>query len=1160
MMSSNTRSVAALARRIARFSAVLFLLAALMCSANIAIAQRNLNPKEIPPNDPEQERQALQVADGFEVNLWAADPLIQKPIEINFDPQGRLWVASSETYPQVRPGEVANDKILVLEDTKGAGHADKTTVFASGLLIPTGVLPGDGGVYASNSTELLFFSDSKGTGHADTRRVVLSGFGTEDTHHILHTLRWGPDGMLYCNQSIYIHSHIETPNGPRLLNAGGIWQFRPETMELNVFARGWWNPWGHSFDRWGNSFVTDGAGGQGINYCVPGGYYEAAAGARRVINGLNPGSPKDCSLEIISGRQFPDDWQGNLITNDFRAHRVCRYVVTENGAGYTSKEMPELIKTNYPSFRPVDVKLGPDGALYIADWYNPIIQHGEVDFRDSRRDHTHGRIWRVTAKGRPLVERPKLVAASDEALLDALAAPEDWTRQQARRVLKERGEKILPALAVWVKKLDSPKNDHDRLEALWVYESLRHVEPDLLRTLLHSADHHARSAATRVLAAWHAEMPDVLPLLAERVADENPQVRLEAVRGCAAIPTAASAEIALRTIDRPMDRFLDYAVWQTANDLQDVWLPAVQSGEDVFAGNASHLTFALQAVGSRDVVPLLMALLREGRLPPQRTESTLLLVATLGGAKDLGTVFDMVLSDETPIERRRMLLQGLISAAEQRRSSPAGDLSRLNNLLTPPAGSAADESLQTLAARAAGLWKLENLRPRLTELATSVGTIEPLREAAIESLAALGGPKSREVLEGLTAAERPFGIRTTAVVALAGIDLQSASKRAAEMLASPPAGADPAPLISGFLERKNGPAALTDALANEKLSPDIAKLSVRAVRASASEQPALVATLTNVGGLTATAARMPRGAELDRMVAEVRSQGDPARGEAIFRRQEQSCWKCHSIGGVGGQVAPDLSSIGASAPIDYLIESILEPSAKIKENYDTTIVTTDSGKVYTGIKNRQTDKDLVLRDATDHEIVIPLSSIESAQRSRTSLMPVGLADGLTRAELTDLVRFLSELGKVGPYSLSKAPIARRWQALVSPAHVSLGKAIADDPSLQWTPAYSRVSGDLPIDDLPRVTTADNEPISILRCRLEASAAGPVKFKVNSPAALAIWVDQKPIDPRSDFTLDLAAGQHTVVVEVHRNERTESLRLELTDLPGSSARATFVGGK
>ncbi len=292
------------------------LVAAQAALVHPAFAQREL--KVVPPADPELERQALQVADGFEVQLWAADPLLAKPIQMNFDARGRLWIASSEVYPQILPGQVANDKILILEDTKGAGHADKTTVFADGLLIPTGVLPGDGGAYVANSTELLFLSDSKGGDHADRRRVMLSGFGTEDTHHILHAFDWGPDGNLYFNQSIYIHSHIETPNGVRRLNAGGIWQFRPETMQLEVFARGWVNSWGHKHDYWGQSFATDGAGGEGINYVVPGASYVTAAGAQRILSGLNPGSPKDCSLEIVSGRHMPDDWQGNLITNDFR--------------------------------------------------------------------------------------------------------------------------------------------------------------------------------------------------------------------------------------------------------------------------------------------------------------------------------------------------------------------------------------------------------------------------------------------------------------------------------------------------------------------------------------------------------------------------------------------------------------------------------------------------------------------------------------------------------------------------------------------------------------------------------------------------------------------------------------------------------------------------
>src|SRR3954469_15589547 len=172
---------------------------------SLALAQRDA---KVPDPDPELERKTFVVAPGFEVNLFAADPLLAKPIQMNFDPQGRLWVASSEIYPQIKPGEKANDKIIVLEDTTGAGKADKTTVFADGLLIPTGVEPGDGGAYVANSTELVHLSASKPGGKADRKRILLSGFGTEDTHHIIHTFRWGNDGCLYFNQSIYIHSHI----------------------------------------------------------------------------------------------------------------------------------------------------------------------------------------------------------------------------------------------------------------------------------------------------------------------------------------------------------------------------------------------------------------------------------------------------------------------------------------------------------------------------------------------------------------------------------------------------------------------------------------------------------------------------------------------------------------------------------------------------------------------------------------------------------------------------------------------------------------------------------------------------------------------------------------------------------------------------------------
>ncbi|MCH7689355.1 MAG: sorbosone dehydrogenase, partial [Planctomycetes bacterium] len=508
-----------------------FVLAVFLLIPNGAAAQRDL--KNIPDPDPELERKTFQLAEGFEVNLFAADPKIAKPIQMNFDPQGRLWIASSEVYPHIKPGQKANDKVLILEDTNGDGVSDKTTVFADGLLIPTGVVPGDGGAYVANSTELLHFADTNGDGKADTKRIVLSGFGTEDTHHILHTLRWGPEGLLYMNQSIYIHSHIETPYGVRRLNAGGIWQFRPETMRLEVYARGWVNSWGHHFDEYGQSFTTDGAGGEGINYVVPGAGYPTVFGMPRILHGLNPGSPKYCGMEIVGGRHLPDDWQNNILTNDFRGNRVCRFVISEDGSGFASRQKEDLIKSKHVAFRPIDIKMGPDGAIYIADWYNPIIQHGEVDFRDPRRDHVHGRIWRVTYKGRKPVSRPKLVDATTEQLLEHLKSPEMWTRHNAKRVLKERGaEKVIPHLDAWVNNLDDsdPLVERHRLEALWMYQALLHVEPTLLGRLLESKHHRVRAAATRAVQHWQEELPNPLELLTKRVGDSHPRVRLEAVR------------------------------------------------------------------------------------------------------------------------------------------------------------------------------------------------------------------------------------------------------------------------------------------------------------------------------------------------------------------------------------------------------------------------------------------------------------------------------------------------------------------------------------------------------------------------------------------------------------------------------------------------------
>ena len=1137
-------------------------------------------PFKIPDPDPEVERKSFIMADGFEVNLFAADPILAKPLQMNFDPRGRLWVSSSEVYPQIAPGQTANDKVLILEDTDGDGKADKTTVFADGLLIPTGIEPGDGGAYVANSTELIHLKDTDGDGKADKRRVVLSGFGTEDTHHILHTLRWGYDGQLYFNQSIYIHSHIETAHGVKRLNGGGIWNFRPETMELDVFIRGLVNTWGHHFDRWGQSFATDGAGGEGINYCLPGAYYFTAPDAVRVLAGLNPGSPKDCGLEVASGRHLPESWQGSLLTNDFRGNRVVRYVLSDDGAGFASREQPELIKTPHLAFRPIDVKMGPDGAIYIADWYNPIIQHGEVDFRDPRRDHTRGRIWRVSAKGRPLVARPKLVGAPVKDLLDALKTPEDWTRQQAKRVLKERGAaEVIPALATWVMERDDKDADaeHQRLEALWTYQSLDVVEPELLSRLLRSSDPRVRTAATRVVSYWHHRLSDPLILLSTQVLDDNPRVRLEAVRALGRIHSAKAAEIAMRALDRPVDKFLDYALWLTARDLQAYWLPEVRVGKPSFGGNVAHLVFALQAVGSTDVVKPLLDALKGGTIAADQEENVLTLVATLGQPKDLTTILDMALSQEGLTDARRTaLVNGLNKAAIQRKARPERDLDRILTLLD-----AKSDSLVVAGVRAAGSWKLETAIVRLDTLARTNDRADIVRNAAVAALADIGSPKSREAIKGLSLSNIPRNSRLAALGALAAIEPKAAASLAASWLAESNERELAADLVSRFVSTKGGPAALASALEGIKLSPDAVKLALRASRASGREDVALSAALRKAGGL-GIAPKPLSAEEKIALLSEVVSHGDAARGEAIFRRQDSQCLKCHAVAGAGGQVGPSLESIGASAPVDYLLDALVEPNKAVKENYNAIVVATTDGQVVSGIKVRQSDRELVLRDAEDREIGIPLASIEE-QKPTGSLMPAGLTETMTRAELVDLVRFLSEMGKIGPYALSKSRLVRRWRVLEvnTASHTELrrwglgaaakaGNRYGDGPDssgLLWSPAYSEVSGVLPLSVLPVITIgalpgsgAEVGAMGFARAEIEISTPGKVRLTLNSHAGLSVWVDGRTVEPNDILDLNLDTGIHALTFAVRLTERKEGLRVAVEDIPGSPAKAQVVIGK
>lgn len=1111
----------------------------------------------------------LELEPGYEISLWAENPLLAKPIQINFDPQGRLWVASSSVYPQIQPGQKADDKILVLEDTNGDNKADKTTVFADGLLIPTGVEPGDGGAYVGHSTELLHLKDSDGDGKADQRRIVLSGFGTEDTHHILHTLRWGPDGQLYMCQSIYIHSHLETPHGVVRLDSGGTLSLRPPTMEVGILMKGLVNQWGHHFDAFGQSFATDGAGGappNGIFYVLPGGMYTTYEGARRILGSISPGSyPKFCGLEIVHSEHFPAEWQGNMITCDFRANRVVRFSVQEQGSAYVTREMPELIRTRDVHFRPIDVKIGPDGALYIADWSNPIIQHGEVDFRDPRRDHVHGRIWRVTAKDRPLVKKPVLVKAGTPELLDQLLSSNGFNREKARRVLTERGTNILGDLAKWI--TTHATNEKAQLESLWMYQAIDRVEPGLLEKLIEAKDGRVRAAAVRVLSYWMERQPPAvtglaaasvgwppapqplfhreeistahaLDLLTKRIADEHPRVRLETLRALARIPSGWAAMTALNVLEKPLDDFLDYAAWLTINDLAEPWITAIESGIWSPQEHRKQLEFGLKAIEPALANRVLNRVVQT--IPRDGSGMAIDLIAHAGGPELLEKLYQQVVSGAFDEAASVRAINALADAAKARKTKPKGELSAAAKLLE-----SGNIHVRAVAARLAGVWKLTQSTPVVANMAAEKSNPPVVRQAAIEALRDLGGEKAVETLRKLTATGEDEIIRRHAAVALAGSDLRGSIKQIVEVLAAATKEEEALALWRAILTTKGAASALASALPKE-LPDTVAKAGLRAAREGARPQPELISALSRSAGVDG-GEREITDAEIKSIAAKVNN-GDPHRGEQIYRRKELGCTLCHSIGGAGGKAGPDMTSLGAASQLDYIVEAVLAPAKKVKEGFHSIQVNTRDGEELSGVQVRDNAEEVVIRDATNRELSIPKKNIES-KRIGGSIMPSGLVEALSEQERLDLFRFLSELGKPGPFDATKGSVARVWRFNTSTSGPGDEQTVRSDlQSAEWQPFYTTVAGDVLRKELEsELALSSRKEVFFGAIRFQAANSGPVRLKFNGLKNVKAWLDGKPIGGNADIHIELPAGPHALIVKLDPHDLPETLRMESDDV-------------
>ncbi|MDP6849540.1 MAG: GDSL-type esterase/lipase family protein, partial [Planctomycetota bacterium] len=449
------------------------------------------------------EKMTLQ--DGLEVNLFASEemfPELVNPVQLGVDPKGRMWVAAWKTYPKWEPMKEMGDCLIILPDDNRDGVADRAITFAY-VHNPTGFEFWNGGVIVASTPGLIFLKDTDGDDIADVRYRILEGLDSADTHHAANNFVLGPDGFLYYQRGIFLVSNVETPwQANQESSRSGMYRFNPRTHEFSFHAENSPNPHGISFDYWGYHYATDGTGGRAFQVVSDG------DGSFKMRKLLNQTVRPVASSGILSSSHFPDSFQGNfLLCNTIAFLGLKQYNLDFDTATgeVNGTEVEDLIASEDPNFRPTDLEVGDDGALYVSDWCNAIVGHMQHNVRDPERDHAHGRIYRITAKNRPLAPHVSVYGRPIPELLELLKSPINGIRHRVRVELSARNsEEVIRLTQEWASQFDirDESDAHHLLEALWIHQQHNVKNQSLLNTLLNSPNAHARIAAQRVEGMW----------------------------------------------------------------------------------------------------------------------------------------------------------------------------------------------------------------------------------------------------------------------------------------------------------------------------------------------------------------------------------------------------------------------------------------------------------------------------------------------------------------------------------------------------------------------------------------------------------------------------------------------------------------------------------
>lgn len=960
----------------------------------VAPEKRMLVPDRIEHHGllPEQAAQAMTVPEGFHVDLIAAEPELFQPIALAIDGKGRLWVAEAHSYPVRVEDEEARDQILVFEDRDQDGSFESRTVFADGLNLVSGLEVGLGGVWVGAAPYLMFIADRDDDLVPDGEpEIRLDGWEWQDTHETLNAFTWGPDGWLYGCHGVFTHSRVGVPGTPdeeRVPINAGVWRYHPTKGVFEVFAWGTSNPWGIDFDERGQAFITACVIPH-LFHVVQGGRYVRQAGSHfdahafseidtiadhlhwqgdspwsgNQFSGSVGGGHAHCGAMIYLGDRFPAEYRGRLFMNNVHGNRINSDSLERHASGFVAHHEEDLLLANDSWFRGINMKYGPDGAVYFIDWSDERACHSNDPEAWTR---SNGRLYRLRYGDRQAAPID-LAAASDQELIELQVFGDEFRARRGR--LELQGREGVDTSALKLALMSHPELEI-RLRALWALHAMGATDEALWLQLLQAED--------ETLVAWAIQL------------------------ACESSEPSVALRQALRALARENDSpvvalYLASALQRIAPDFE---LAGALFARDDVQGDQNLPTvlwYGLEAHVSLDA----RAMLAMAAAMPEAQQSGWILRRVAAQEATRPALFE-ALENTREDAWRDALLRELVTALRDARHLEApqgweGIYARLSK--------SGDEGVRDQLLWIATAFDDPAVLPQLLEVLVDETQGMERRQRALESLATQRSPEIAAALRAVLIEEE---LRGAAIQALAHFD-ESLNASALLDLYPSASGEHRDEILATLSSRESFAMALLGAVEGQAIArEDLTQFVLRKLRALGSAQVDEV--LQRVWGIFREAPE-DTAQRIAEWVASYSSDDlasvRPSHGREVF---EATCAKCHRLFGEGGDLGPDLTGSNRADP-EYIWSNVLDPNAIIGRDYQVTLVRTFDGLLVTGQLVAESESSITLATETD-EFVVAKDDIEERVLSELSLMPEGQGDLLSERQRRDLIAYLASEAQV----------------------------------------------------------------------------------------------------------------------------------------------------